>query len=135
MADRFEVIDAFADGERVDPRALKQALAAPEGRDYLVDVWLLREGVQDDMRLEAVPSRPVRRAPSRSWLLAVAASIVCLIAGYVAGTRSLGATPGTAEAVSRGAEAPPPPSASFPIPPATRAIPVEFSADVARGGN
>ena len=33
MDDRFEVIDAFVDGERVDAAALKRALAEADGRE------------------------------------------------------------------------------------------------------
>jgi len=46
MTDPFEVIAAFADGERVDPDALKGALSDPEGRQYLVDLLALRQVVQ-----------------------------------------------------------------------------------------
>ena len=41
--ERFEVITAFADGERVDPRALRAALADEAGRDYLIDLVAMRE--------------------------------------------------------------------------------------------
>lgn len=37
------IVAAFIDGERVDPVALKQALASDEGRDYLVDLVAMRE--------------------------------------------------------------------------------------------
>src|SRR5262249_23670367 len=37
-----DVIAEFADGEAVDPNALKQALAEAEGRDHLIDVLVLR---------------------------------------------------------------------------------------------
>ena len=41
--ERFEVIAAFADGERVDTRALRAALADEAGRDYLIDLVAMRE--------------------------------------------------------------------------------------------
>ena len=36
-----EILDAFIDGETVDPATLKQVLSDPAGRDYLIDAWLL----------------------------------------------------------------------------------------------
>jgi hypothetical protein len=129
MDDRFELIDAFVDGERVDAAALKRLLAEDEGRDYFVDAWLLREGVHDELALEPVPSLPARAG--RRWpMLAVAASIVSLIVGGLAGYRVGVGRPDADPATV--ASAPPPAtapaSASFPAPPATRAIPVEFTA-------
>ena len=44
--ERFEVISRFADGERVDTRALRGALADEAGRDYLIDLVAMREIVQ-----------------------------------------------------------------------------------------
>jgi hypothetical protein len=44
VSSELEIIDAFIDGQRVDGAAIKRALADPEGRAYLVDAWLLREG-------------------------------------------------------------------------------------------
>jgi len=39
----FETIAAFIDSERVDPLALKRALASEEGRNYLVQLVAMRE--------------------------------------------------------------------------------------------
>jgi len=44
MDERFEVLDAFVDGELVDPSDVKRALSQPEGRDYL-ERAVLRLGV------------------------------------------------------------------------------------------
>lgn len=41
--DQFEVIAAFADGERVDSQALRAALSAEAGRDYLIELVAMRE--------------------------------------------------------------------------------------------
>ena len=41
--ERFEVIAAFVDGERVDTHALRAALADEAGRDYLIDLVAVRE--------------------------------------------------------------------------------------------
>ena len=94
MGPVLDVIDAFVDGERVDPAALKRALAEPAGRDYFVDAWLLRGGVQDELGVEeagpapaasnAADRRPAPR-PARSWGLVLAASIACLAMGFGAG--------------------------------------------------
>jgi hypothetical protein len=136
MDERIEVIDAFVDGERVDAPALKRALADEAGRDYFVDAWLLREGVQDDMSLDAVPHAPLRARRERGWLLALAASMVCAIGGYVAGTRLSEAPRGAGTGAPPVVESTAAPS-SFPAPSPTRAITVEFSTDgsAVRGGD
>jgi hypothetical protein len=74
MTDTYEVIAAFADGERVDADRLKQALSEPAGRDYLIDVLALGEVVNmNEPRRFAVPR--VRQA-RRRWLAAAAALFV-----------------------------------------------------------
>jgi hypothetical protein len=93
MSPALDVIDAFVDGERVDPAALKRALAEPAGRDYFVDAWLLRSGLQDELGVDEAAPEPVasiaadRRASrsARSWGLVLAASIACLAIGFGAG--------------------------------------------------
>src|SRR6185436_535172 len=78
--DSFEVIAAFVDGERVDPIALKSALASPEGRDYLVEMVALREVVaRDTIAADAANARPARR-----WLVGAAAAIVLSLGGGMA---------------------------------------------------
>ena len=135
MDDRFAVIDAFVDGERVDTAGLKQALADAGGRDYFVDAWLLREGVQDEILREPVPQMPLRGRADRRWpLLALAASIVCLVGGAFAGYRFADrARP--ADAAQQTIQTPA--MTSFPAPAPTRSIPVEFTADggASRGGD
>jgi len=139
MESRFEIIDAFMDGERVDAAALKRALAESEGRDYLVDAWLLREGIQEDMALEsAVAPQPRRARGPRPWLLA-AAMLLCVAGAYLIGYRTGGVlVPKTAAPVTGSAVAPAntsaPPAKSFPVPPATRTIQVDFAAN-GSGGN
>ena len=135
MDDRFELIDAFVDGERVDAAALKRLLAEDDGRNYFVDAWLLREGVLDDLARESVP--PLRPRAGRRWpMLAIAASLACLMIGGLAGERLAtprGAMTTTPVVDVKGST---PAGTSFPAPPPTRAIPVEFSPDTgARGGN
>jgi hypothetical protein len=143
MDARFEIIDALVDGERVDAAALKRALAEEAGRDYLVDAWLLREGVQDEMASDAsVLAAPRRARGARSWLFAAAAAVVCLVGGYFVGYRTGGEfRPGVNAGIN--ASAPPPAAGArpatpaFPVPVPTRVIQVEFGADqtTGRGGD
>jgi hypothetical protein len=90
----YAVVEAFIDGERVDPDALKTALADPAGRDCLVELLALRDAVggMGPRRWSAMNRRsPVMR---RVRWAAAAALVVCAVgAGYVAGQRTLQATP------------------------------------------
>src|SRR4249919_619361 len=81
-----DVIGAFIDGERVDPAALKAALARPEGRDYLVDLLALRDLAGDVASYvsQAPPARPL--VPLPRWA-AAAALLVCIGGGFFAGAR------------------------------------------------
>ena len=148
MDERFEVLDAFVDGELVDPNDVKRALSEPEGRDYLLDAWLLRGVVQEEMAIDTaapVPA-PVRTAPRRQpWAVAAAVAGVCLIGGYLVGTRLpnlLGPAPTTPPAATvtappaPPAPAPAPVKTSFPLPQPTRMILLEFqtNANASAGG-
>jgi len=79
MTDSYEVIAAFADGERVGADVLRQALGEPAGRDYLIDLLALREvvHVNEPRRLAA----PRARSARRRWL--AAAAVLFVIAGGV----------------------------------------------------
>src|SRR5436190_22358675 len=81
-----DVIGSFIDGERVDPGALKAALARPEGRDYLIDLLALRDLTGDvaPFTASAPPARPL--SPLCPWA-AAAALIVCIGGGFLAGAR------------------------------------------------
>ena len=133
MDSHLEVIDAFVDGERVDTAALKHALADAAGRDYFVDLWMLREAVQQDRDAAAADRTTVTtRVIGTAARWAIAASIVVSLAGgYLAGHRmSLAVAP---------VEAPPstsavPVSAEFPAPAPTRTIQLEFQLDNPRSG-
>jgi hypothetical protein len=79
------VIDAFVDGEPVDPQALKEALARADGRDYLVELLSIREAVR-----VTAPHRWSVRERGRvrrglPWLAAAAGVVLSLTMGYVAG--------------------------------------------------
>ena len=92
--DAYLVVAALADGEPVDPGALKLALDEPAVREYLVDLIAVRHAVGSLDELSAV--RWHERAPFRSrigWLSAAAAVLVSLTAGYVAGQRTVAAAP------------------------------------------
>ena len=147
MDERFEVLDAFVDGELVDPGDVKRALSEPEGRDYLLDAWLLRGVVQEEMAADAAAPIPVRTAAPRRQTFAVAAAVagVCLIGGYLVGTRLpnlLGTAPATVPPVTVTAPSAPPAPApvpvktSFPLPQPTRMILLEFqtTANASAGG-
>ena len=87
----FDVLEAFLDGEGVDPFTLKRALEDPAGREHLVDLLLLREAVN---RLDrtARTMAPRGSAVSRGRWWAAAAIVVSLAAGFAAGQRTLAAT-------------------------------------------
>ena len=132
----LQVIDAFIDGERVDANALKAALGEPAGRDYFVDVWLMREAVQgegaaDASSLVAAPVVGPRRE-ARRWMVA-AAIAGALIGGYAIGHRTGGVTapPATTPAITVSA----PPASAFPAPPPTRVIQLDFHPGTSAGGD
>ena len=116
-----DIIEAFADNEPVDPARLKDALATPEGRDYFVDLLVLRGlvgGDADGRRTLAAPfKRPVSRA--RRWSAAAAIGAISVMGGYYAGQQSAPAA-GIDEATA-------PFSTSAPEP--TRVIKLDDSAD------
>jgi hypothetical protein len=88
MMDPHELIAALLDGERVDSSQLAQALAAPDGRDYLIDLLALRELVDNE---SPAVGREIGRRPSSfrwPWLpLAAAAMVTVTLAGYAIGLR------------------------------------------------
>jgi hypothetical protein len=118
-----DILDAFVDGEAVDPDALKRALSDPAGRDYVVDAWLLRGLVQDEIASEVAAPQTRAIGGMRTWLIAASLAGVCLAGGYVAGARYAGAIlprPVPAAAPSETVASSPP--QSFPVPAATRVI-------------
>lgn len=137
----LKIIDAFVDGERVDGDALKSALADPDGRDYLVDVWLMREAFQADPSRDQKAAAPVvantRRAP---WWLVAAAIAAALVGGYAAG-QSFGRNAPVTGPMTTGAPVAATPATSpadgpFPVPVPTRVIQLEFrSTSASSGGN
>jgi hypothetical protein len=81
------VIESFLDGEPVNPQSLAEALAQPEGREYLVELLALREAVSATgphgwATLERKRPRGARGVP---WLAAAAGVVLSLTTGYLAG--------------------------------------------------
>ncbi|OFW12054.1 MAG: hypothetical protein A3H96_06365 [Acidobacteria bacterium RIFCSPLOWO2_02_FULL_67_36] len=108
----FDVIAAFVDGERVNARALADALGSAEGREYLIDVVALRE-------VALVPAEPGSgavarpRGPARiaRWIGVAAALLVALAAGYQTGlSRSPARATAAAAPAVRTDAAPPAPT-------------------------
>ena len=86
-----DVIEAFVDGEAVDPGQLERALARPEGRASLIDLLVLRGLVAGQPPARpVVRDAPVRRMRSRAAWLTMAASIAVagVVGGYAMGFRS-----------------------------------------------
>lgn len=82
------VIDAFADGERVDRDVLVEALADPAAREHLVHLLMLREAVAG-MSPSTSRAAGAPGASRTRWLAAAAAIVLSLGVGYAAGQRSL----------------------------------------------
>ena len=92
------IVEAFIDGEPVVPEALKDVLAEAAGRDYLIDLLVLR-GVVARMELPAasVASARLGRSMHLKSLATAAAVLMSLFAGYLAGQRVV--TPAEARSV------------------------------------
>ena len=67
MTEWQDVIEAFADGEAVEPDRLKAALANEAARDHLVDVLLLRGLVGAGLSQKPASLTPALRAPGARW--------------------------------------------------------------------
>ena len=134
----LQVIDAFIDGERVDANALKAALAEPAGRDYFVDVWLMREAVVREGAADAAPPAAapaaMPRRDLRRWAMAAAIAFA-LIGGYAIGYRTGGLTPPAVPVQTPAITASAPPATAFPVPAPTRVIQLEFHPASTAGGD
>ncbi len=103
-----EVIAAFADGERVEARALKHALSTSAGIDYLMDVMALREILDEsgatvpDARVAPPLSRPIR------WIAVAAGICLAALAGYGVGAGRTAAPPAAPASVAQDAGPPKP---------------------------
>ena len=88
MTDHFELIAAFADGERIDANELAHALATSDGREYLIDLLTLRDVIDSQTRT-AIRMPQTSARPRWPWLTLAAAvlAIVTVTTGYIAGLR------------------------------------------------
>ena len=92
IAEPYAVVEAFLDGEAVDPTKLRHALDEPGVRDHLVDLLVLREGVRA-LTPGSWTSTVAATGGSRlRWLAAAAAVLVALSAGYYTGQRTVAAS-------------------------------------------
>jgi len=92
VAEPYAVVEAFLDGEAVDPRRLRHALDEPGVRDHLVDLLVLREGVRRITPASWSSSRATTGGTRLRWLAAAAAVLVALSAGYYTGQRTVTAS-------------------------------------------
>ncbi len=110
MAETYDVIGAFADGERVNPDELKDALADDAGREYLVELLVLRDLVHTSDPDMEIAARAAARRDRRTWLGIAAALVASVLGGYAVGWRSHDAlddrAPATNTAASISAPAP-----------------------------
>jgi len=89
----FDTLAAWADGESVDRGAVVRALETAQGRDYVVDLMALRRLVMVTAP-EPVGAQRSAEPLYRRWFVlpAVAAAVLCVAAGYVAGMTTPRAT-------------------------------------------
>ena len=85
MSDTHEVISAFLDDERFDSTVLVEALSEPAGRDLLIDLIALRHLAQTDGKDAHALNDHKSWCSSLRALAAVAAILVALVGGYLAG--------------------------------------------------
>ena len=91
MSDIFDVIQAFADGEAVDPVELESALADAGGRAHLIDIVVLRKLVKRSSVAAPVTASAPSSDPRRPlrWLAAAAAVVtIASVGSYFMGERS-----------------------------------------------
>jgi hypothetical protein len=106
MSDTHEVISAFLDDEPFDSRDLAEALSQPAGRDLLIDLVALRHLTQTEgTEAPTLSDRQPRRSSWRA-LAAVAAVVVALVGGYLAGQRRSEVVMSAAPPATRIVEAP-----------------------------
>jgi hypothetical protein len=84
------LVEAFVDGELVDPDALRAALDQPGAREHLVEILRLRSAVgamaPRTWSVSATPPSRVRRAAR--WGALAAGVVLSVTTGYLFGQRS-----------------------------------------------
>jgi hypothetical protein len=115
--EQFEGIAAFADGERVDTPALREALADEAGRDYLIDLVAMREILAGTTGTSGTTGTTGTRQDRRRALTGLAAVLAMAIglAGYAIGQQRsqvvpVAVLPPLEADVIVALEAPPPPT-------------------------
>jgi hypothetical protein len=88
------VVEAFLDGEVVDPSALRTALADSAARDHFIELLMIRRATRaTDYLAMCAPAASAGRPRVARWLAAVAAAaLVSVSLGYAAGQRVVVAT-------------------------------------------
>jgi hypothetical protein len=118
MSDHYEIIDAFADGERVSADELATALGSEDGRRYLIDIIALREIAGEELPAAAARVGTDRR-PIR-WLAIAAGLALAVVGGYQAGVaRGSAATVPAAPIAVATESAPPAPTVVIKLDPGT----------------
>jgi hypothetical protein len=106
MNDTHEVISAFLDDEPFNRGSLVEALSEPAGRDLFVDLIALRHlMLAEGKDAPALTDQQPRRSSWRA-LVAVAAVLVALVGGYLAGQRRSEAAMSAAPPATRVVQAP-----------------------------
>ena len=108
----LSTVAAFLDGEPVDTAALKRSLATPEGRDYLVDLLVLRQSVARMAPIAVVRPTPRPERSIRRWAVAAAVLLLASAASYAIGARARFVAPAGAARSSIEAVIDLPPSAA-----------------------
>jgi hypothetical protein len=106
MRDSHDVISAFLDDEPFDANALAQALSEPSGRELLIDLLALRHLVRTEGKEVAALTAPTSWRSSLRALAAVAALLVALVGGYLAGERRRAAATSAAPPATRVVQTP-----------------------------
>ena len=121
-----DVIAAFVDGEPVTADELRAALAHDEGREYLVDLLVLRGLVPADA---GVTARASSRSVSRLFWSAAAAALVAIstLAGFAAGRMTGSDVASGTPTVT--VQAAPPPAFAIDAPAPTRVIELKHGKD------
>jgi hypothetical protein len=110
VAEPYAVVEAFLDGEAVDPGKLRHALDEPGVKDHLVDLLVLREGVRAISPGSWSSSDASTGGSRLRWLAVAAAVVMALSAGYYTGQRTvLASAPRGGETIVAVESAPAPP--------------------------
>jgi hypothetical protein len=88
LDEHVEVVEAFLDGERVAPEALRDALAHAEARDVFIELLQLRDAVAEMGPTAWKHGAASRVTALRRRLVTAAAIALMSIGGYLVGQRA-----------------------------------------------